>query len=308
MDNNKLHNNNDFYLAKWLEGSITDEALKEFVSEEDFLIYKKIYQGLLVFEDLERPITSSFKDIQEKIQQRKRSKIKQQMVYWSISVAASFLIIFGLYSTFKGQTTIIETSFAEQINITLLDGSEMTINAKSEVSYNKKEWKSKREVYLQGEAFFKVKEGSTFTVTTNRGSVIVLGTMFNVISNNDYFEVVCYEGKVKVINNNSEYILTPTKAFRIINGNSIENWNSEKELPTWISGESSFKSVPLKYVISALERQYNLHFDSSKIDDSLIFTGSFSHKNLEIALASVFKTMHIHYKNKGNNVFVLSLN
>ena len=96
MDDNKLHSKNDFYLAKWLEGSITDETLKEFVSEEDFLIYKKIYQGLLVFEDLERPKPSSFKAIQEKIQERKKSKLKQQMVYWSISVAASFLIIFDL--------------------------------------------------------------------------------------------------------------------------------------------------------------------------------------------------------------------
>ena len=124
-------------------------------------------------------------------------------------------------------------------------------------------------------------------------------------SNDDYFEVVCYEGKVKVMNNKEEFILTPNTAFRRINGNLIEKWRSDNDQPTWILGESSFKSVPVKYVIGALERQYEIQFKTNGIDENMIFTGSFTHNDLQIALASVFKTLNIHYDILEKNVIVL---
>ena len=34
----------------------------------------------------------------------------------------------------------------------------------------------------------------------------------------DYFQVTCFEGKVKVISDQKEYILNPTDSFRKING------------------------------------------------------------------------------------------
>jgi len=36
----------NFFLAKWLEGTISDVTLKELVSEKDFIDYKKIKNGL----------------------------------------------------------------------------------------------------------------------------------------------------------------------------------------------------------------------------------------------------------------------
>ena len=72
-----------------------------------------------------------------------------------------------------------------------------------------------------------------------------------------------------------------------------------------MKGESSFVSVPLKYVILELEKQYNLEIDAIKIDDSIIFTGSFSNKDLKLALTSVFKTMNIKYMKEENGILRL---
>ena len=69
-------------------------------------------------------------------------------------------------------------------------------------------------------------------------------------------------------------------------------------MPTWIYGESTFKSRPLHHVIKALEDQYNIEFDSESIDDSEIFTGSFPHDSLNIALKTVFQTLNISYNEK----------
>ena len=61
----------------------------------------------------------------------------------------------------------------------------------------------------------------------------------------------------------------------------------------------------MNYVILELEKQYNIEIDASKIDESIIFTGSFSNKDLKLALASVFKTMNIHYIKDKNGVLIL---
>ena len=301
-ENKNIAVENEFFLAKWLEGTISDKELKSQVSEEDFIAYKKIKKGILALDELEKPLTSSFDAIQEKIFQKKKEKQKKQSLQWGISIAASLLILFGLFTTFSDQNTIITTSFAEQKTIVLLDGSEVVLNAKSEISYLENDWDDKRKIHLKGEAYFKVKKGSTFTVQTEYGDVTVLGTQFNVNASDEYFEVTCYEGKVKVTNSNNNYILNPSNSFRKINGNTIEEHNTTIDSPTWVHGESSFKSVPLKYVIIALEKQYNIEIDANTIDDSLIFTGSFSHKELEIALASVFKTMKIKYQQKEKGI------
>lgn len=296
---------NESFLATWLAGDISDEELKNLVSEEDFNAYKKIKKGLLVLDALEQPITGSFAKIQHKIVQKKKRKQKRQSLGWGISIAASLLVLFGLFSTFSNSEIKMTTAKAEQKTFFLLDGSEVVLNAKSEISYLKEEWDSNRVVNLTGEAFFKVKKGSTFTVKTANGDVMVLGTQFNVNTTNDYFQVTCFEGKVKVINNQNDYILNPTNSFRKINGNSIEEFTTNNISPTWINGESNFKSVPLKYVISALEKQYNIEIDANNINDSKIFTGSFSHYDLEVALASVFKTMNINYKKKEKGIYRL---
>jgi len=301
-ENKNIAEENEVFLAQWLEGTISDEALKNNVSEEDFKAYKKIKKGILILDELEKPMAYSFNGIQNKIKQKENEKLRKQNVRWGISIAASLLILFGLFSTFSKQDIKIETSFAEQKTILLLDGSEVVLNAKSEISYSGATWDDEREVVLTGEAYFKVKKGSTFTVKTNYGDVTVLGTQFNVNAADNYFEVTCYEGRVKVTNNNNVYILKPSDSFRKINGSAVEEKNTLINSPTWVNGESSFKSVPLKYVIIALEKQYNIKIDANTIDDTLIFTGSFSHKELDVALASVFKTMNIKYQKKENGI------
>ena len=170
MNNKKLHNKNDVYLAQWMEGELSDDELRDRVSEEDFSMYRKMKNGMCVLEELQQPLTSSFEAIQKKIELRKSIKRRRKVIGWGMSIAASLIIIFGLYTMFNPLTTKIETSFAEQRTISLLDGSEVIINARSEISYDEKDWSENRMISLNGEAFFKVEKGSTFTVNTSLGS------------------------------------------------------------------------------------------------------------------------------------------
>lgn len=305
MKESKINKENEPFLAKWLEGDLTDQELIKLVSEEDYISYQKIKKGTQVLSELEKPLAPSFVKIQKKININKKDKQRKIIIRWSVSVAASILILFGIFTNFNNNQTHIATNFTEQKSLTLLDGSEVVLNAKSEISYQESDWETNRMLTLDGEAYFKVKKGSTFKVQTNNGIVTVLGTQFNVNSTDDYFEVTCFEGSVKVINTSTDYILKPGGVFRKINGNPKVVLSTTNVAPSWIHGESSFKSVPLKYVILELEKQYNIKVDGSKIDDAVIFTGSFTHSDLKIALASVFKTLNIKYHKKNNIIRLL---
>lgn len=302
MENNKSHTEVDTFLAKWLVGELSDAELKNRVSETDFKQYLKLKKGIEISEQLDASMDNSFKAIRTKIAMKKK-KARPLYTNWAIGVAASIVLLFGLFSLFSSNGIVEnETGFGELKTIALLDGSEVILNSKSKITYDEDSWEDNRELMLDGEAYFKVEKGSKFTVNTKNGSVSVLGTQFNVNSTSDFFDVVCYEGKVKVSTKDSEHILLPSKSVRKINGFQSEDSSTQSTSPTWIAGESTFKSVPIRYVMSALEHQYNIKFSADDIDDSIVFTGSFTHNNLNLALQTVFETLNITYneKEKGN--------
>ena len=297
--------NNEFYLSEWIDGRMSDNEFKQLVSESDFLAYKKIKHGVNVLEQLEAPMDDSFAKINSQIESSNSNPSNYKT--WFVGIAASIILCFGLFQVFKTDVVTYETGFGEQKTLALLDGSDVILNSKSKLSYDKDEWKSERTLFLEGEAYFKVNKGSTFTVNTANGKIEVLGTQFSVNSTGDFFKVECYEGKVSVTQNGAKSILMPSNHIRKINGFETETWNIEVVEPTWIKGESTFRSVPLKYVLNALESQYSIVFDRKDIDQSMVFTGSFTHNNLEVALKTVLNALQVTYYEKEKNVIKLSI-
>ena len=157
-------------------------------------------------------------------------------------------------------------------------------------------------VDLDGEAFFKVAKGKKFTVWTDHGTVAVLGTQFNVENRKGFFEVTCYEGLVSVTHNNKESKLPAGTSFLVINGKIVSTGTPDGSLPSWMNNESSFESIPLKYVFAELERQFNVKVSSENIDTNLLFTGSFNNTDLNMALKSISTPSQTHYKIDGDNV------
>jgi len=72
--------------------------------------------------------------------------------------------------------------------------------------------------------------------------------------------------------------------------------------PTWTHNESSFKSIPLFYVLEELERQFNISITTKGIDTEQLFSGSFSNTNLDLALRSISAPSKIKFNLEENNV------
>jgi len=294
---------NDNYLAKWLNDELSDEELKKIISDTDFNAFKKIKDGLTKFESLAINSKNLFSHIKSK---SKKNKVKKLIINLTYVAAAILVVAFGLY-LYSNSATAIKTNLGQQLTAQLLDGSTATLNSKSRISYNKKRWSKKRSLFLNGEAYFKVKKGSKFDVITNNGKVSVLGTHFDVNSTNNYFEVTCYEGKVWVSQKSIGVILHPGESVQIING-KVKSFKTNLRNPSWLNGENSFRSSPLSEVITKLENQYSIKVASKNIDKTILFTGSFSNNNINLALKSICIPLNLDYKIIDNKKVVLLSN
>mgnify|MGYP003683032743 CR=1 FL=1 len=291
----------DVFHARWLSNELTEEEKSDFEASEDFEIYKKIAEKSTEFMAPNFDKSQVFENIQNQIHQRKQKKSISLFKPLMYAAAASIALFFGLFY-FLNLPEKHVSGIGEQLAITLPDNSEVLLNSNSTLSYSKKNWNKNRTLELKGEAYFKVEKGSDFTVETKEGKVTVLGTQFNVKTEKGLFEVICFEGKVKAETIETESILTKGNAFRKMKDSLPEKWNVTAKEPTWKKGETTFKSMPLKYVIIALENQYKIHINATNIDVKKKFTGSFTHKNLQIALQTVFVPMKIGvtFKDKEN--------
>ena len=107
--------------------------------------------------------------------------------------------------------------------------------------------------------------------------------------------------------NNKKYILTAKEHLRFYDGN-YENWVEEIDVvgPKWIHAESSFKSVPVKYVIANFEMQYGVKINYPNKYEKIKFSGSFTHNDIDIALKSIFTPLNLTYSNNGIGNIVVS--
>ena len=302
------HLTDNTFLARWVSGDLTPEELETFKKSKDYPIYNKINE---TSQALDTPSYNK-PELFDKIQHQNaiqeliaKPKAIKLIPNWAYGVAASIVIVFGIFYFMNSQTHF-ESEFSEQLAITLPDFSKVQLNANSQLDYRSRQWENNRELTLSGEAFFDVEKGTSFKVNTSQGIIEVLGTEFNVTVRNNFFEVQCFEGKVKVTSSNTknEAILTQGKAFRIVNKNA-EVWDFILDEPNWLQGESSFNNTPLSQVIVALENQFEVIFEKSNIDTSKRFTGSFTHTDLKLALKTVFTPMEVSYKAKDQNTILL---
>lgn len=287
--------NKEEIIQKWLAGELSEAEKKAFEADDLFALDREIIENAQAFK---APLPdTSFETFRQKINAEKSTNVRPLVPWRSILKIASVVVIsFALFYIFNNNPEVtVEALAANKTEVSLPDASAVTLNAASTLSYNKSEWNNNRKVSLKGEAYFKVAKGSSFRVITQNGTVTVLGTQFTVKQRNSFFEVVCFEGKVQVETNGRTEQLLPGKTFRSFNGNISLGTVSETQ-PAWITNQTHFTKVPYAEVLAELERQYDVQINSNTIDTQRIFTGSFTHTNLEAALKSVTAPLGLSYK------------
>ncbi len=282
-------------IKKWLDNELTPDELLAFQELEEYDSYLKLSERAKYFKAPGYNSEEACKKIMPIINQKRNNKTLIKRFRPFIQIAAVLIVGIIIYSVFFISNIIeVDTLASQKTTISLPDASVVELNSLSHLSYKKNSWEEKREVKLDGEAFFKVAKGSKFDVQTSSGVISVLGTQFNVKNYNNYFEVVCYEGLVGVLYKNKLTKIKAGSSFRVIN-NSVSNDNTNLQHPTWLDNISSFKSVPYTQVINEFERQYNVEIITD-VDTSILFTGTFSTENKIKALRSITLPMGLDFE------------
>ncbi len=286
----------EYLIKKWLIDDLTEKEFKAFRELDDYAMHVKILEGAQSFKSSEVSEIADFDTFYARVNKDKSSQQKLTWYKPFFKLAALVVVSIGVGSLFFfNNTKNIETQISQKFSIALPDASTVMVNSMSELTFNKNNWKKKREVTLKGEAFFNVVNGSTFDVITESGKVSVLGTQFNVKSRKGYFEVQCFEGLVNVEYQGYAKNLPAGGTFKVINGSVTSSDGIFDKEPNWINNISSFKSAPFYQVVKEFERQYAVVFSMQNIDTSRIFTGGFVHTNLEDGLKSITLPLDLKY-------------
>ena len=288
--------NENQLIEKWVSDQLTEEERKAFNALDDAPFYKAIIDDASCFKASNFSEMPDFETFKARIAADKTPVRTIQWIKPLLRIASVLIVGFGVYILFFATSlTEVGTRVVEKTSVELPDGSRVVLNALSEVKYNEKEWDSNRSVELQGEAFFDVEKGARFNVVTTKGTVIVLGTEFNVKQRGTIFEVACFEGTVKVVTQEGTEILKVGDSYQSIDGR-VTTAKTTFDGPQWINNMSQFHRLPVSEVMAELERQYGITIQAENIDPDQLFTGGFVHGNLESALNSISEPLGLKHE------------
>jgi ferric-dicitrate binding protein FerR (iron transport regulator) len=216
----------------------------------------------------------------------------------------------------------LETEKGEKARVTFSDGSRVVLNSASSVRFPQEFSGSRREVYLEGEAYFEVAHDSDhpFIVYAQDVEVEVLGTEFNVKSwsEDTSIEVTVRDGKVSVgstdesINESQDQdkkkVILTEGMYTSVDENGIpsppQSVNATNHL-LWTHGGLHFDNEPFNKVVRDIERRFNVQVAGVPDDlKDVPYTGTFQYADLDEVLSVIGASMKIEYRRDGSNIII----
>ncbi len=215
----------------------------------------------------------------------------------------------------------LKIPYGKKFKLILSDGTKVYLNAGSSIKYPVKFLKGqKRNVFLEGEAYFDVTESKSdpFIVSVEDFNIKVLGTQFNVSFYPEDVDIttVLIEGSVKLYEENKVDDLGSSVALL---PNQKATWNLlEKEIKlkkvdvttytSWRNDELIFKNTSFSKILIKLERFYNISIENryKKLNNQL-FSAAFNKKNdrIEDVLNAFYENIQFEYEIVENKKIII---
>jgi len=232
-----------------------------------------------------------------------------------LRIAATLLLLIasGLIIRYfvSRQSDVTFKTASNTRTISLPDGSRVTLNRNSALSYDPKFGQESRTLILKGEAFFEVAHDASkpFVIHINNAEVEVLGTSFDVqgYAQRKEVEVVVQTGVVmfsipdehKEVKLNAGQKGVYTTALKSLNSAS----NKDINFLSWSTQKINFSGEDLRTVIETLNKTYHANIIlSGDVSTTCVVTVSFDHQTLEAVLHVLESTLNLTYQIKGNQI------
>lgn len=269
--------------------------------------------------------------IWEKIEEKTQIKQKRRN-YWLTGIAATILI--GLiwltlpFNQSDENLKLVKQSGIQVKNTTQLvqevelkDGTIVQLKDGATLVYGKNFNLEKREVYLFGEAFFKVKRNVNKPFLVHTGDLVteVLGTSFRIVSTekSNTIEVSVASGKVSVYNRevnqknerNGVIITRNQKVSYDLLSKKITTGLIDNPKPNLESKNSNniftFQSTPLQSVLKSFQEQYGIEFIvNNPSAQNCQITADLNGLTLYNQLDLVCRSIDANYEKRGTVIFI----
>ncbi|WP_072994716.1 FecR family protein [Pseudozobellia thermophila] len=251
-----------------------------------------------------------------------KARQKRFQIYQLTGYAALVLVLVSLSLLYlktgnaphTPELALIETATAigENRTIELPDGSMITLNANTSISFPKSFPDEVREVSLRGEAFFDVTHDADrpFVVSTDNGMKIqVLGTTFNVKSypEDQNVETTLVSGKVRVVEekDNKTVVLNPSQRATYDKNEDkiIIDRVDTQNLTSWREGKLIYDETPIHQVIRDLQRRHKVSISVASPEImNYKYTGVFDNLTIEQIMDLFEVSSPILYKKNNNQI------
>jgi len=216
--------------------------------------------------------------------------------------------------TQSAQFATIETPRGGVYDVILPDGTRVKLNAATTLRYPTVFATDKREVRVDGEAYFEVakRKNQPFIVETANQQVSVLGTHFNVntYGNKSEMKTTLLEGKVQVkeLTSGKHLILLPGYQSFVNKGKLTSRAVDVNQEMAWIHGRFNFDGKSLYEVMDELSRWYNVDIEyRGEMPDVEFFGGTYRTSKLSTIL-NILKDQNLRYHFTTNGKLIIEQN
>lgn len=329
MKKRKIYNDKEWQeIASCLSGENDNESetVRSFLDDKGLEI-KNYWKNMKNSRGEEKVnVDKAWEHLSNRLEEDKLIRSKKEVTFkpaYLLRIAAAVIIMATL--TFTGKyiisnhylslkSVVATSSFEKNRVIELSDGSFITLNRNSKVSFPDKFNSRRRKVKLTGEAFFEISPDSDrpFIIDARNGKVTVLGTSFNVITDNgkNEVEVLVASGRVMVVSEDGARSLTlePGELGVINNNTSSSMVNTDINYLAWNTEILTYEGAKLEDVFSDLQRVHNI---SVEINDNDILnrqiTSVFDNESAETIIKTICLSFNLRFEKKDGIYYLFNL-
>ncbi|MBN1791238.1 MAG: FecR domain-containing protein [Bacteroidales bacterium] len=230
-----------------------------------------------------------------------------------LQIAAAIILVSLLgYTGYKISGPRWKSPMDKTTALQLPDGTALTLNAGSKITYKKGFGTSHRNLTLKGEAFFEVEKGIIpFIISANEASVRVTGTSFNVKAYEDrsILKITVTEGTVSLYKTSE-----PQKETLLLAGETGVYDKSVKTITklaasnpndlSWKTRVIDFRSTPLSEVAETLSDTYHVTFNIAPALENCTVTVQFDNRDLGSVIEVLKTTLDLTIIQKDNLISI----
>ena len=240
---------------------------------------------------------------QTRLQNPPAQKSVARLRFSAFRIAASILLVgalgiisYQVYNNTKVEQLALTTTGEVRID-TLSDGSVITLNKASSLSYPSRFKGNQRAVVLKGEAFFNITpdKKKPFVITIDSIEVTVLGTSFNIREEKESMEVVVETGIVQVRSGQQVVELRAGERIQIRSGGQLAKEKVTDKLYNYYrSKEFVCDQTPLWKLVEVINKAYDTQIEIGREElRDLPMNATFNNESLDQVLKVISLTFDI---------------